>query len=193
MGVSIAPNNPGPAATTPQQALQDTQHQSPARPGPSQATFIRGPTDGDPFLISPQVAAQNALFPSALSGPGQIPDLHNLSFVPYAESLAALESAVSLNGSSVDPARDLEFFSAESGLSTPSFLTFPDSSPAGLGPGWVSESETASTHSRRSSRRISNGILDKVAKFEALGTGPDSLPSRPCTPHDQTDDGTLLA
>ncbi len=104
-----------------------------------------------------------------------------------------MEGSVNLSGSAIDPSREFEFFATDSALSTPSFMTFPDSSPAGTGPGWISETETASTHSRRSSRRISNGILDKVAKFEAmLDEGLDGLPRRPSTPTAQADAGMLL-
>jgi hypothetical protein len=59
MAVSITPNNPG-QPTTPQHALREAPHHSPARPGPSQPTFT-GPNESDAFLISPQVAAQNGL------------------------------------------------------------------------------------------------------------------------------------
>lgn len=69
-----------------------------------------------------------------------------------------------------------------SALSTPTFADFQEST-AGA-PGWISEGDTAS--SRRGSRRISNGIMDRVAKFENMG----DVPSRPLTPTQQNVPGT---
>ncbi|SPQ24479.1 c3eab147-e774-4bce-9379-2d51f8b6f3ce [Thermothielavioides terrestris] len=100
-------------------------------------------------------------------------------------SLAIFDKGTNLVDSAQCSA-DLDFFASQSALSTPTFMTFPDASPAGSVEGWTSESDTASTQSRRASRRISNGILDKVAKFEALGSGLDVPFRRPCTPSSQT-------
>jgi regulatory protein SWI5 len=114
--------------------------------------------------------------------------MHGLSFDPYSGSLGLFDrSATRLGDTGIDPSGDVDFFGAESGLSTPSFITFPDSSPGPTCPGWISEPETGSSPSRRSSRRISNGIMDKVAKFEALGNSLDA--SRPCTPQNQIGNG----
>lgn len=191
--VGITPNHPGPAPV-PHHVLQEGHQQRTARAGPgpsqSQPTF-RTQHDSDPFLLSPQVAAQSVLFPGALSGQGQ--NIHGLSYAPYSGPPGLMDGSVNLNSSGIDPSREFDFFAADSALSTPSFMTFPDSSPAGTGPGWISETETASTHSRRSSRRISNSIMDKVAKFEAmLDEGLDGLPRRPSTPTGQTDAGMLI-
>lgn len=173
----------------PQHALRESQQQRTARAGPSQHTFTQH-NDNDVFLLSPQVAPQTHLYPSALPGQGQLADVSGLPFEPYPNSLGLFDRGVAnLNGNGIELPQEFEFFSADSALSTPTFMTFPDSSPAATGQGWVSEGETASTHSRRSSRRISNGILDKVAKFEAMGNGPDALPQRPCTPDGQTPNG----
>jgi regulatory protein SWI5 len=77
---------------------------------------------------------------------------------------------------------DLEFFASDSALSTPTFLTFGDASAdVASQQGWISEGETAST--RRTSRRISNGIMDRVAKYENM-VGPDAV-QRPLTPPNQ--------
>jgi regulatory protein SWI5 len=114
--------------------------------------------------------------------------LHSLSFDPYSGSLGLFDRSVNrLGDTNIDASGNMDFFGPESALSTPSFITFPDSSPAGTCPGWISETETGSSHSRRSSRRISNGIMDKVAKFEAMGSGLDV--SRPCTPQNQIGNG----
>ncbi|KAL2163283.1 hypothetical protein VTH06DRAFT_5339 [Thermothelomyces fergusii] len=82
----------------------------------------------------------------------------------------------------MEPVPDFDFFNSDAALSTPSFINFPESSPGGPNQGWGSESETASTHSRRSSRRISNGDLGAVS-----GAFRDS--ERPCTPSSQLGTG----
>ncbi|KAK4040784.1 hypothetical protein C8A01DRAFT_15384 [Parachaetomium inaequale] len=182
--VGIPATTPGPA-TTPQHVLRETQQQRTARPGLSQPTFTEQDSS-DGFLISPQVTPQSRRFTSAVPGQGQLADLHGIPFDPYSASLGLFERSVSrLSGNGIDPSREFEFFSPDSALSTPSFMTFPDSSPGGTCHGWGSETETASTHSRRSSRRISNGIMDKIAKFEAMGSGFEGSSERPCTPSSQ--------
>lgn len=90
------------------------------------------------------------------------------------------------NGSSALPTaeQDLDFFVADSAMSTPTFVNFPESSsPAGSHQGWVSEGETPDNNPRRTARRISNGIMDRVAKFENMGNGMETVsPQRPVTP-----------
>lgn len=173
------PLAPAPAPTESQTSSQ----QSTPRRGFGDAFFP--PSDGsDNFLFSPQVTPQSRRFANILPHNDSMEDLNSLSFDQYAASLGLYERPDSrLSGSDVDPSRDFDFFGADSALSTPSFLTFPESSPAPT-QGWSSDAETASTNSRRSSRRISNAILDKVAKFEALGAGASM--DRPCTPNGQT-------
>lgn len=86
-------------------------------------------------------------------------------------------------------AQEYEIFGPDSALSTPTFMSFPEPSPAGSGQGWISEGETASTHSRRGSRRISGGIMDKVAKYESLA---NNMVQRPATPPAQNVNGRTL-
>lgn len=180
--------NPGPTIK-PQHVLRESQQQRTIRSGHSQPAFTEQ-NNSDIFLLSPQVTPQTHLYPSSLPGQGQLTDVSGLPFEPYPSSLGLFDrAAANLNGNGIDPPQEFEFFTADSALSTPTFMTFPESSPAETGQGWISESETASTHSRRSSRRISNGILDKVAKFEAMRNGQETLPQRPCTPDGQTSNG----
>ncbi|GJC77507.1 hypothetical protein ColLi_00345 [Colletotrichum liriopes] len=80
--------------------------------------------------------------------------------------------------------KDFELFASDSALSTPSFMNFSDT--PGTPQGWISEGETAST--RRSSRRISNGIMDRVNKFETMGMEMQ----RPMTPPHQDATSILL-
>jgi regulatory protein SWI5 len=181
--ISIPATNAGPPMT-PQRGLREAQQQRTAHPGHGQPNFTEQDSS-ESFVLSPQVTPSRRFAGSQ----GQLADLHGLSFDPYSGSLGLFDrSASRLGDTGIDPSGDVDFFGAESGLSTPSFITFPDSSPAPTCPGWISEPETGSSHSRRSSRRISNGIMDKVAKFEALGNSFDA--SRPCTPQNQIGNGT---
>ncbi|KAL2145726.1 hypothetical protein VTI28DRAFT_6421 [Corynascus sepedonium] len=181
--VSIAGTDPEPAKTS-QHTSREMQQQRMARSNFSQPAFT-DPDAGDSFLISPQVTPQSRRFTDTVSESPQFADFHGLPFGPYSNSAGLFERSVSrLSGHEMDPPPDFDFFNADTALSTPSFMTFPDSSPGGAGQGWGSEAETASIHSRRSSRRISNGIMDKVAKFESMGSGFGAS-ERPCTPSSQ--------
>lgn len=79
--------------------------------------------------------------------------------------------------------QDFELFPSST-MSTPTFMSFSES-PSGA-PAWMSEGE--SSHSRRNSRRISGGIMDRVVKFETLGVEDQQ---RPLTPPQQNANGTL--
>lgn len=182
--VSITTTNPR-SATTPQHVLQAAQQQRTARPGPSMPIFTEQ-SDSDSFLLSPQVSLHTRRF----AGGAPATDIHGLSMDSYSGSLAMFDRTTDLNGV-VQPSPSLEFFASNSTLSTPTFLDFPDVSPHGSAQGWLSEEETTSTQSRRTSRRISNGIVDKVAKFEALESSSDIPLQRPRTPGSQTDLGTF--
>jgi hypothetical protein len=72
-------------------------------------------------------------------------------------------------------------YGASSGLPTPTYLEFPDGQ--GHAQGWASESETQNT--RRTGRRISDGIMDRVSKFEELAEAPEG----PMTPSSQSANG----
>lgn len=119
-------------------------------------------------------------------------DMSGLSYDAYLGSIGMIknQSGFAANNA-ISTNQEFDFYGQDSALSTPTFLTFPDSSPApSTGQGWISESDTASTHMRRNSRRISNGIVDKVAKFESMGNGLELSHSRPITPQSQYINGT---
>ncbi|KAK3898955.1 hypothetical protein C8A05DRAFT_18537 [Staphylotrichum tortipilum] len=173
--------------TMPKKQMQETQQQHAARLNANHSSFTSQNT-GDPFLMSPDAAGQARLFAGGLTGEMPLPtDINGLPFDPFSGSLGMLDrSADQLSANIVDGSQDFEFFAADSSLSTPTFMTFPDSSPASATcQAWLTETERANADSRRSSRRISNGIMDKVAKFEAMGNGPDPSVQRPCTPNSQ--------
>lgn len=140
--------------------------------------------------MSPQ-APLHPQFMEAMAAQGQMTDLSGLSFDSY---MGPMNAMMKKNQTSFASNQEFEFFGPDSALSTPTFMTFPDTSPAGSGQGWISEGETASTHSRRTSRRISNGIIDKVAKFEAMNN-MDASAQRPATPpgHDMNGGSSVAA
>lgn len=197
--VSTSTTNSG-SATTSQHVLQEAQQQRIARPGPGQPNFSNIASQqqnqqqqqqhhhqqqqhgSDNFLLTPNGTPHNQHFLDALSAQGQIADMSGLPFDAYVNSMNTMmkknQSNFANNNSAMTSANEFELFGPDSALSTPTFMTFPEPSPAGSGQGWISESETASTQTRRTSRRISNGILDKVAKFEAMGQRPATPPTQ---------------
>lgn len=70
------------------------------------------------------------------------------------------------------------YFSAGSALSTPTYSEFPEA--IGSSQGWISEGDTAGT---RRARRVSNGIQDRVSKFETL---VDERPGAGTPPNEDT-------
>lgn len=183
-------NNTG-LSTTQQHVLREAQQQRTARPGPSQPnnnTFASN--DDENFLLSPHQTPQSQRFVDALAAQGHVQDM-GISSDPYLGHVDGIVKKGRANfghsrnhSLSSNPGQELEFFAADSGLSTPSFVNFPDSSPIGSHQGgWISEGEGGSTQRRRSSRRISNGIMDRVARFENIANGMDT--QRPVTPPHQ--------
>jgi regulatory protein SWI5 len=187
-------NNPG-LATTPQHVLREAQQQSVARPGPSQATTgyanlapnIAPGDDTEKYLLSPHGTPHSQRFVDAMAQQQQerLEDMDTPPFDSYMGPINVIVKKNQVNfgttyglNPDMSPVQDFEMFAPDSALSTPTFMTFPDASPVGGSQqGWISEDETAST--RRTSRRISNGIIDRVNKFESMGT---EIAQRPATP-----------
>ncbi|KAJ2902276.1 hypothetical protein MKZ38_000742 [Zalerion maritima] len=164
-------NNTG-LATNPQHVLREAQQQRIARPGNPQHNFQSLPHSDEAYLISPHATPHAQRFDQSLLDP--IP----VSFDMYTQQHMA----------STPSSKDFDLFSPDSALSTPTFLSFGEGSsmahPMSV-QGWISDSEA---NNRRSSRRISNGIMDRVAKFETMGMEGDSnstSDSRPTTPPTQ--------
>ncbi|KAK9775993.1 hypothetical protein SCAR479_07213 [Seiridium cardinale] len=161
---------------TPQHVLRETQQQRIARPGLQQA-YANLASDEN-YLISPHATPQLSGFESqsfdGLPGPHSM----SMSFDMYNSSMSSMmkKNQESYSDNMTAP-QDFELFPSST-MSTPTFMTFGDS-PSGA-PAWMSEGE--SSHSRRNSRRISNGIMDRVVKFETLGIDD---PQRPLTPPHQ--------
>ncbi|KAI9147807.1 Metallothionein expression activator [Paramyrothecium foliicola] len=145
-----------------------------ARPGTHHHQFVSiASSDNESYLISPHGTPQSQRFDASCFDPSSIP------FDPYSGQLD-LMTQKQQNGFGADVAgtRDFELFTTDSALSTPTFMNFQDSPTA---QGWISEGDTAST--RRSSRRISNGIMDRVNKFETLALDDMQRPITPPNPN----------
>lgn len=91
--------------------------------------------------------------------------------------------------SSVGHSSDFELYAPDSALSTPTYVNYHENP---MSHGWVSDGDDP--RSRRSSRRISNGIMERVARFESLagGMGIEGAQT-PMTPPNQNVHGTLAA
>ncbi|VUC23695.1 unnamed protein product [Clonostachys rosea] len=142
-----------------------------ARPGPQHNLYSHPQlphSSSDSYLVSPHGTPHAQRFDPSCLDPGSIP------FDPYGEHMQTLMQNQASFGQNMTVSKEFELFTTDSALSTPTFMNFAESPSA---PGWISEGETSST--RRSSRRISNGIMDRVSKFENLGL--DNV-SRPITP-----------
>ncbi|KAI8964173.1 hypothetical protein F5Y11DRAFT_112263 [Daldinia sp. FL1419] len=189
--VSNDTNNTG--SITSQHVLREAQQQRMARPGPQQA-YANLASD-DNYLISPHGTPRTQSFDGhSFAGLSTQQDMQiNLDMYNGPMNVILKKNQESFS-SNMTTSQDFDQF--PSALSTPTLLSFQDS-PTG-GPGWISEGE-ASNIKRQHSRRISNGILDRVSKFENLGievprplTPPrqdatDYFPLTPMdTPHDRT-------
>ncbi len=144
-----------------------------------------GIDENNNFLLSPHGTPQSQRFVNVMPGNRQMDDM-SMSFGPYLSQMNAMMQK-SQQGYDNAQGQDFELYAPDSALSTPTFLTFAEASPSESPQGWISEGEA--TNSRRSSRRVSNGILDRVAKFENMGPEPIQA-GRPYTPPGQNDNST---
>jgi regulatory protein SWI5 len=173
-------NNTG-SAITPQHVAREAQQQRIARPGPQQA-YANLATDEN-YLVSPSATPQMPCFDQQWSDGLPVPNDMSMSFDMYNGPMNVIikknpgEFTNNLNVS------DYDLF-PPSAMSTPTMMNFPDNAIAASG--WLSENETP--NSRRSSRRISNGIMERVNKFEIMSN--ETL-QRPLTPPRQNEMGTL--
>jgi regulatory protein SWI5 len=169
----------------PQQVLREAQKQSMARPGPQQQQQQQpyaNLASGENYLMSPHGTPQMQGFDGQCFDTLQGPQGMNMSYNMFNEQMIAFKKNPESFSDNMTASQDFELYPSST-MSTPTFVSFNES-PSG-GPGWISEGETAST--RRSSRRISNGIMDRVSKFETMGL-EDS--QRPSTPPHQNANGT---
>jgi regulatory protein SWI5 len=183
-------NTPGLQNTSQHQFLREAQQQRiKARPGTHQGQHTSSfppplaPTDRDTYLISPHGTPQSQRFDASCFDSSPVP------FDAYGQfNMMMMQKAqqTSFTGDMSAEGKNFDIFNSNSNtnssaLSTPTFMNFQESPST---QGWTSEGDTTST--RRSSRRISNGIMDRVSKFESLGL--EEL-DRPATPPDQNASG----
>ncbi|PNY26316.1 Metallothionein expression activator [Tolypocladium capitatum] len=166
-------NDTGLAHNPQHHVLQEAQQQRiQASPGTQQqhhyVSLAR--SESENYLVSPHDTPQTHRF-----DPSSSYDTSALPFNPYGShlNLMMLKNQESYT-SNVTETREFDLYTNDSALSTPTFMNFPES-PSGQG--WSSEGG-----SRRNSRRISNGIMDRVNKFENLSV--EEL-QRPVTPPNQ--------
>ncbi|KAI0856704.1 hypothetical protein F4860DRAFT_492075 [Xylaria cubensis] len=162
-------NNTG-SASTPQHVVREAQQQCIARPGPQQA-YANLAIDEN-YLVSPSATPLTQCFDQQWSDGLPALDDMSMSFGMYN---GAMNVALKKSQDGY-PISDFEAF-IPSVMSTPTTMDFPDN-PIST-PGWMSENEA--TNSRRSSRRISNGIMDRVNKFEDMSHEPLQRPLTPPT------------
>lgn len=173
--VSTTTNNTGLANNVqhhvPQQRLQ-------ARPGPLRTyTNVNMTLGGNsPYLTAPNGTPQ---FDASNF------DLDNISFDAYSNQLnVMMNRGQAVYGDSMMGGKEFDMLNNDSALSTPTYVNFPESPSA---QGWASEGDTSST--RKVTRRISNGILDRVNKFENLPEAFTQGPQIPSTPPNDGDQG----
>ncbi|KAK2593749.1 Metallothionein expression activator [Conoideocrella luteorostrata] len=172
--VRLTTNITGLAHISQHHVLREAQQQRlQARPGPPQVQYASmASNDNENFLISPHSTPQSQRFDASCFdgmpvqfpyGGGQWNMMIQKNQENYANNLAE--------------SKTFDLYSNDSALSTPTFMNFPDS-PAGQA--W----STGDNASRRNSRRISDGIMERVSKFEHMGV--EDL-QRPTTPPNQNE------
>ncbi|KAI8631445.1 hypothetical protein F5Y19DRAFT_396436 [Xylariaceae sp. FL1651] len=169
--VSNPTNNTG-LANSPQQVVREAQQQRLARPGPQQA-YANLATDEN-YLVSPHATPQIHSFDQQWCDGLPVPSELAMTFDMYNGPMNVIIKKNQDGYVENLTSPDFDLFPPTT-LSTPTFMNFPNSSTST--PGWISENETA--NSRRSSRRISNGIMDRVSKFENMGLEPSQRPLTP--------------
>ncbi|KAM0357094.1 hypothetical protein ACHAP4_005896 [Fusarium culmorum] len=141
-----------------------------ARPGTQHPYANLASSGSENYLMSPHGTPQTQRFDPSCFDPNSIP------FDTYTTDLNVMMSkGQQAYGDNLSGGKEFDIFNNDSALSTPSFMTFP--SEGSSAQGWASEGDTSST--RRTSRRISGGIMDRVNKFENLDS------TRPATPPSQ--------
>ncbi|POR39257.1 Metallothionein expression activator [Tolypocladium paradoxum] len=148
-----------------------------ARPGTHQQLHYvaLARRDSENYLISPHDTPQAHRF-----NPSSCYDTSAVPFNPYGAQLnLMMQKNRESYASNMTEIKEFELYN-DSALSTPTFMNFPES-PSGQV--WSLEGD-----SRRNSRRISNGIMDRVNKFENLSM--EEL-QRPMTPPNQNGNNYL--
>lgn len=151
-----------------QQQQQPQRRQQPQPQPPHYASLALN--DRENYLMSPHATPQTHRFNQASCF-----DASSIPFNPYGAQLnLMMQKNQESFASNMDEAKEFELYANESNLATPTFFSFPES-PSGRN--WTPEDA-----SRRNSRRISSGIVDRVHKYENMGV--EGM-QRPMTPPNQ--------
>ncbi|KAG5983680.1 hypothetical protein E4U55_007491 [Claviceps digitariae] len=168
--VRIDTNMTGLANTSQHHILQEAQQQRiQARPGPQQLHYASmAPKDGESFLMSPHGTPQSQRFDASCfdTVPVQFPyngSQWNMMMQKNHDNFA----------NNMAESKNFDLYSHDSALSTPTFINFPDSD---ADQAWSICDEASS---RRNSRRISDGIMERVNKFENIGMESAHRPTTP--------------
>ncbi|RGP69852.1 swi5-transcription factor [Fusarium longipes] len=173
--VAASPSSTTPSATRQKHmhnVLREAQQQRiQARPGTQHPYANLACSGNENYLMSPHGTPQTHRFDPSCFDPTSLPfDTYNTDL-----NVMMSKGQQAGYGDNLSGGKQFDLFNNDSALSTPSFMNFP--SEGSSAQGWASEGDTSGT--RRTSRRISGGILDRVNKFENLDT------TRPATPPSQ--------
>ncbi|KAG5656192.1 hypothetical protein KAF25_009068 [Fusarium avenaceum] len=172
--VSTNTNSTGLANHPQHNVLREAQQQRiQARPGTQNPYANLAPTGNENFLMSPHGTPQTQRFDPSCFDPSSLP------FDPYTDLNVMMSKGQQAGyGDNMSGGKEFDIFNNDSAISTPNFIGFP--SEGSSAQGWASEGDTSSA--KRTVRRVSGGILDRVNKFENLDT------NRPATPpnHNQS-------
>ncbi|TWU78168.1 Metallothionein expression activator [Metarhizium rileyi] len=151
--------------------LREAQQQrTQARPGPNHMHYASMvPNESQNFLISPHGTPQTQRFDASCFDV----DATRFAYQSQVEMMMQKNHDHYYNNHS--ESRSFDLYSNDSAISTPTFMNFADS-PAGQA--WSADD----ANSRRNSRRISDGIMERVSRFESMGV---EGPQRPTTPLNQ--------
>ncbi|KAH8687107.1 hypothetical protein BGZ60DRAFT_392842 [Tricladium varicosporioides] len=163
--ISVSNTNQG-YQTTPQHILRETQQQRLVRPGQHFANF----DNDENYLSSPTVTPHRQSFDASCMNYGERQ--------PQYSYTGPINTVISVNTQAYNPANDFNLFNPDGSLTPSAFLDFST--------GFENDNQNSNSRSdsRRSSggRRISGGILERVAQFETLAL---QSPHRPITPPNQ--------
>jgi regulatory protein SWI5 len=152
--------------TTQQHILRETQQQRLVRPGQQFAQF----DNDENYLNSPIATPHRQSFDAGCTN-----QYGNGNQSQYSYS-GPINTIMNVDPNQFNGNNDFNLFSSETILTPSAFLDFSAEFDNG------SDATKSENHSRRSSRRISGGIVDRVAQFESLAL---QSPQRPITPPNQ--------
>ncbi|KAM3466883.1 hypothetical protein MY5147_001871 [Beauveria neobassiana] len=170
--VSMSTNNTGLANTPQHPVLREAQQQrTQVRPGqqPSQNPYLAmRHSDTEHFMISPNQTPHSQRFDQSCFEQSTAP------FDTYGGQLnMMMQRNQGSYGNNLSSAKDFDLFTAENNQPMPSYDNIPQSPSQA----WMTDGGNATI--RRSARRISDGIMGRVAIFETMNGEETQVPSTP--------------